>query len=120
MDYAFEITLLFIIAATLVATFARRIRRDKCLRDFSGFNVTLECTDSKVIWGNLRVENTGLELVYPEKHKDGQGHDEASYILYKNEYPKIQALLRFHNRLNDKGKKKRQKDLEKTYHSVLP
>jgi len=113
---AFGITLVFIVVVTLIATFVRRIKRDKCLRDYSDYNVTLLQTDGKQIWGNLRVENTGLELVYSEKQKDDQGHDEATYILYKNEYSKIQFLLRFHAKLTDKWKKEREKDLKCTYH----
>jgi hypothetical protein len=112
----FSITLVFIVIATLIATFVRRIKRDKCLRDYSGYNITLLQTDEKQIWGNLRVENTGLELVYSEKQKDEQGHTEGSYILYKNEYAKIQCLLRYHAKLTDKFKAKREKDLKRTYH----
>ena len=78
--------------------------------------VTLEAKSGKTIWGTLRVENTGLEFVYPEKHKDQQGHDEASYILYKYEYPDIQAVIRFHDDLSEPHKKEREKELKKTYH----
>ena len=115
-DSATAITILFIIFAAGVAAFIRKRSRDKCLRDFERNMVTLEDTSGKTIWGKLRVENTGLEFVYPEKHKDEQGHDEVSYILYKYEYPKIEAVIRFHDELSDKNKKARQKELKKTYH----
>jgi len=78
--------------------------------------VTLEDTAGKTIWGKLRVENTGLEFVYPDKQEDEQGHHEASYILYKYEYPKIGVVIRFHDELSDDNKKAREKELEKTYH----
>ena len=110
------ITIIFIVLATAVAAFVRKRSRDKCLRDFERNMVTLEDTSGKTIWGKLRVENTGLEFVYPEKHKDEEGHDEASYILYKYEYPKIGAVIRFHDELSDENKKTREKELEKTYH----
>ena len=44
--------------------------RDKCLKEFSGYPVTVECS-GKCIWGVLRVENTGLEILYekPESNK---------------------------------------------------
>jgi hypothetical protein len=67
----------------------------------------------------LRVENTGLELNYPAKHKDKEGHDETSYILYKNEYANIQALVRYHDKLSERGKKEREKELKRTYHPTL-
>jgi hypothetical protein len=78
--------------------------------------VTLEDKSGKTIWGKLRVENTGLEFVYPQKQKDKEGHDEASYILYKYEYPNIGAVIRFHDELSDRNKKEREKELKRTYH----
>ncbi len=78
--------------------------------------VTMEDKNGKTIWGSLRVENTGLEFVYSQKHKDEDGHEEASYILYKYEYPDIQAVIRFHDDLSDKNKKAREEELERTYH----
>ncbi len=115
-ESATAITILFIIFAAGVAAFVRKRSRDKCLRDFSANMVTLEETSGKTIWGKLRVENTGLEFVYSEKHKDEQGHDEASYILYKYEYPNIGAVIRFHDELSEQNKKAREKELKRTYH----
>ena len=113
------ITIIFIVLSTVVAAFIRRRSRDKCLKDFSEAIVTLEETGSKIIWGKLNVENTGLEFIYPEKHEDKEGHDETSYILYKYEYPKIAALIRFHDQLGESNKRKREKELNRTYHPGL-
>jgi small nuclear ribonucleoprotein (snRNP)-like protein len=114
------ITIIFIVLATAVGAFIRRTSTDKCLKDFSQNMVTLQQTSGKVIWGILRVENTGLEFVYPAKHKDEQGHDETSYILYKNEFPNIAALICFHDELSEQNKKKRQTELKRAYHPTLP
>jgi len=113
------ITIIFIVLATAVGAFIRKRSRDKCLKDFAQNMVTLENTAGKTIWGKLRVENTGLEFIYPQKHKDEDGHDEASYILYKYEYPNIAAVIRFHDELSESNKKKREKQLEKTYHPTI-
>ena len=110
------ITIVFIVVAAGVAAFVRRKSRDKCLRDFERNMVTLEETSGRIVWGKLRVENTGLEFVYPQKHKDEDGHDEASYILYKYEYPNIGAVVRFHDELSESNKKNREKELKRTYH----
>ncbi len=118
-ESATAITILFIIFAAGVGAFIRKRRKDKCLKDFEQNMVTLEDTSGKTIWGKLRVENTGLEFVYQEKQEDEQGHDEASYILYKYEYPKIGAVIRFHDELSDENKKAREKELEKTYHPTV-
>jgi hypothetical protein len=84
-------TIIFIILAALVGAFARRVTRDKCLKDFAGYLVTLERTDSQTIWGKVNVENTGLEFIYPDIHKDEDGHDETTYILYKISRPAQQG-----------------------------
>jgi hypothetical protein len=114
--YVLTITIVFIILSTFVAAFIRGRKRDKCLKDFAGFFVTLEDASGKAIWGALRVENTGLELVYSSTHEDADGHVESSFILYKYEYANMRAMIRFHDELSEKGAKKRQKDLDKTYH----
>jgi small nuclear ribonucleoprotein (snRNP)-like protein len=96
--------------------FVKGRKKDKCLKDFSQYIVTLEKVDGKEIWGRLRVENTGMELMYEAVCKDADGHLEGSYILYKNEYGNIATLLRYHSKLSDAGKKRRQKQLDRTYH----
>ncbi len=116
MPDTLTITIIFIVLATFVGAFIKRRSRDKCLKDFSGFMVTLEKADRKTIWGKLRIENTGLEMVYENLHKDDQGHDEASYILYKAEYSNIQALVRFHDQLSTDDRARRDSDLARTYH----
>ena len=112
----FVITVIFIVVSTVVAAFIRRVRRDKCLKDFTGDMVTLEEVDGDLICGKLAVENTGLEFVYSVKQGDDVGFDKTSYILYKYEYGNMQVLLRYHDHLSDEGKKAREKELKRTYH----
>jgi len=119
MPDTFAVTIIFIVLTTFVAAFIKKRSRDKCLKDFSENLVTLEERGGKIIWGKLSVENTGLELIYPAKHKDKKGHDETSYILYKYEYPNIQALIRYHDKLSEDNKKERGKELKRTYHPNL-
>lgn len=116
MPNAFALTVIFVIVVTVVAAFVRGRRKDKCLKDFSGSLLTLQDTAGKLIWGNLRVESTGIELVYGSPYKDNEGHDETSYILYKQEYPTLKALIRYHDELDDEASRRREIELEKTYH----
>jgi len=113
---SFWITILFIVIVAAVVVLMRRKSSDKCLKDFSGDMVTLENTSGSMCVGTLQTEHTGLELIYPYKQKSKDGYDETSYILYKYEYPTIQALVRYHDLLDEKGRKKREKELKKTYH----
>ena len=74
----FVITVIFIVVSTVVAAFIRRVRRDKCLKDFTGDMVTLEEVDGDLICGKLAVENTGLEFVYSVKQGDDVGFDKTN------------------------------------------
>jgi hypothetical protein len=116
MQNTFAITVLFIVLATVVVAFIKRVNKDKCLKDFADDVVTLEETTGKIRHGLLNVENTGLELVYPAVQKDDNGNDETSVILYKYEYQNIQALIRYHHELSEHGKQERDKELRTTYH----
>jgi len=113
---AFAITIILIVVVTVVAAFVRGRSKDRCLKDFSGSLVTLQDTTGKLIWGKLRVESTGLELVYSSPYKDSQGHDETSYIIYKQEYATIKTLIRYHDKLDNEAREKRKRELERTYH----
>jgi len=110
------ITILFIVLSAVVAAFIRGRKRDKCLKSFGDFMVTLEDVSGKTIWGTLRVEATGMELLYSQPHKDTDGHIESSYLLYKYEYGNISALSRYHDMLTDNQREQREKELTRTYH----
>jgi hypothetical protein len=116
MDNVLAVTIIFIVLSTVVAAFIRRLKRDKCLKDFSNYMVTVAQTSGKTIHGKLRVEHTGLELIYSAAHHDEDGHEETSFIMYKYEYPDIQALIRYHDELSPGGKETREKELKRTYH----
>jgi hypothetical protein len=38
-----------------------------------------------------------------------------SFLLYKNEFPDIQAVVRYHKDLTEEGKKFRQEDFQRTF-----
>ncbi len=116
MPDTFTITLIFIVCSTFVAAFVRRMRKDKCLIDFSDNLITIELKSGKILKGKLKVESTGLELMHPEIQRDNNVNVETSTILYKYEYPQIQTLIRFHDELSEENKKERDKKLKKTYH----
>ncbi|MEN8127715.1 MAG: hypothetical protein ABFR90_07900 [Planctomycetota bacterium] len=110
------ITVIFIIVSTFVGAFIKGRKKDKCLKAFRDFIVTLEDVSGKHIWGRLNVEATGMELTYTQAHNDTDGHIESSYMLYKYEYGNISALVRFHDYLSEENLKRRDEELKKTYH----
>lgn len=117
MPGAFAITIIFIVATTLVGAFVKGRSKDRCLVDFAEFPVTLELAGGKRIWGNLAVEPTGMELMYGSDYLDEKdGHIERSYIIYKSEFANIEAVIRYHDVLDDKMKKERERKLRRYYH----
>ena len=110
----FAVTIIFIAGCTMIGAFVKGRARDNCLLDFSGYPVTLEKNDGKVIWGKLCVENSGLELFYPEPYTDeAEKHIETSYLLYKSEYGQIKALVRYADDLDRDLAKMRERVIEK-------
>jgi len=102
------ITIIFIVLSTVIGAFVKGRMRDKCLLNFVGDLVNIELKDGKVIWGILRIEATGLELKYKEPYLDkNDNHIETSFVIYKNEYPNIQCIVRFLNELDEESKAKR-------------
>ncbi|MFC1570647.1 hypothetical protein ACFL4E_02575 [Candidatus Omnitrophota bacterium] len=115
MPDTFAITIIFIVLCTVIGAFLKGRSRDRCISDFSGFPVTLEKANGKVVWGDLRVENSGMELVYEVPYMDeADKHLETSSILYKGEYGEIKRLIRYIDALDEKMVAERGKDLEKT------
>lgn len=118
-DNALSITLLFVFISALIGTILKNLSIDKCLRHFDDFHVTLELTNSDLIWGELKMYNTGLELLYRDPRLDSSGHYETSFILYSSEYDHIQSICRYHGDLSPKGRRVREHDIRKTYQPTI-
>ncbi|MEZ4640339.1 MAG: hypothetical protein R2873_16450 [Caldilineaceae bacterium] len=112
----FTVGLVFLV--TLLGSYLRSRRKDPCLASFEDFRITLERTDNKIIWGKLELESTGLELIYSDDVQD-EAHVESSYILYAGEYENIQAIYRYADQLTPEGKRKRARDIERSFHPGL-
>ena len=115
IDWSLIVTLSVIFLITLVGAWLRTRRKDECLKSFDGYQITLERTDNRVVWGNLHLSTTGLELLYREAIQDDQ-HIESSYVLYGTSYNKIQAIYRYADDLTEENKKRRERDLTRWFH----
>lgn len=117
-DLSLLYTLGLIFLATLIGTFLKARRKDPCLRSFEGFHVTLERADNKLVWGVLELESTGFELRYRDDVQD-EKHLESSYILYGKEFGEIQALFRFADELTPENRRRREKEIRRSFHPGL-
>lgn len=116
MDSIFWYTITFIILSALMGALFNARTRDRCLKDFKNFTVTIEEIDGDLAWGDLLVYSTGLELHYHSPHHDADGHNETTYIIYKDQYATIQGIYRYYDQLSEASQKDREKSIRKSYH----
>ena len=115
VDVSLLTTIGLIFAVTLIGAYLRTTVKDPCLRSFAGFHVTLERTNGKLVWGVLRLESTGMELIYKDAVQD-EKHLESSYALYSSEYSDIQAIYRYADNLTPESAAKRERDISRSFH----
>lgn len=113
VDSTFVTILILLALATLVALIQAR-RRDRCLRSFEGFPVTLERAGGNLAWGTLDLYATGIELRYGDPVEADLGHVERSLLLYREEYPSVTALYRFPDALRGEREDERVAALQAT------
>ncbi|MFL7810538.1 MAG: hypothetical protein AB8I80_18010, partial [Anaerolineae bacterium] len=109
------VSIFVILVTSLVGFYVNSRVRDRCLRDFDGYAVTIEHDPGTVVWGRLRTYSAGLEVVYAAAHHDTQGHEENSYILYGSELNGLQAVYRFHDDQLPRNQRRRERDIRRTY-----
>src|SRR4051794_14701498 len=69
----FYITLLFIFLTAIITTVFTKWSRDKCLKFFGSYHVTLERSRGHTSWGRLKVFSSGIELTYDHAYVDPHG-----------------------------------------------
>lgn len=109
------VTLAILLAGALISGFLKGRQKDRCLSDFAGYHVTLERLDGRLVWGELVLHSTGMELIYPSDVQD-EHHIETSYILYREEFPHIQAIYRYCDQMADDQWARRQREMERSFH----
>ncbi len=115
LNNAFTLSLLLVGIGSLVGLYVKAHSRDRCLKDFENYKVTIERTNGKLVWGRLKVYNSGIELEYEHAHRDEEGHVENSYVLYNNEFEQIGAFFRYHDELTEEKKSRRERAIRKVY-----
>jgi hypothetical protein len=118
MDNTLLITLAVLLAGAVISGFLKGRQKDRVLKDFGDYHVTLETLKGRLVWGELHLLATGIELIYPSDVQD-EHHIETSYLLYKDEFPQIQAIYRYLDEMAGPQWKRRQRELQRTFHPRL-
>lgn len=114
---AVDATLLTILVLLALATglaILRARRRDRCLRAFDDFHVTLSELDGDLVWGRAHIYATGLEIEYPKPIVARGGHLERSFLFYKDQFDTMTALYRCPEGLSPDEQDRRAATIEQT------
>jgi len=112
----FYVTLLLIFLTGSVTTVITKWARDKCLKFFHHYHVTLERTRGQTSWGKLKVFSSGIEIVYDHPYVDHRGRKKTSYMIYQQELEQqMLSLLRYHDELDETHQKARVKQVQGTF-----
>jgi hypothetical protein len=104
----FYLTLLIIFLTAIVTTVVTKWSRDKCLKFFHHYHVTLERPRGHTIWGKLKVFPTGIEIVYDHAFVDPHGRKKTSFMVYQGEVDQqILGLFRYHDEMPVEDQKRR-------------
>ena len=95
--FALALTLIFVVA--IIGAFVAARKRDRCLKKFRDYPVTIRRQDGHGLWGRLRVFSKGLELVYAHSPEEPR---KRSFLIYEAELAGILAVYRFIDRLDAK------------------
>ena len=113
MDPTLLAILLLLVFATMLALLQAR-RRDKCLKDFEDYHISLAEKGGDLTWGQVQVFTTGLEIVYVEPIQAKQGHLERSFIFYREQYEAMDALYRYPQGLTQAEQERRRQVIAQT------
>ena len=112
----FYLSLLFIFLTAVVTTVVTKWSRDKCLKFFHGYHVTLERNRGQTTWGTLKVFSSGIEIIYDHAFVDVRGRKKTSYLMYQPDVDQqLLSVLRYEDELDDKQRARRKKQVHRTF-----
>jgi len=110
----FALTILLIFLVAIIGTFLKSRSKDKCMKDFEGYDVTIETADGRDAYGELRVYSNAVELQYALPRKAPDGNVETTFIFYDKQYNDLRRICRYSDGLTKEDVVRREKDLRRT------
>src|SRR4051812_1148748 len=112
----FYLTLLFIFLTAIVTAVLTKWAKDKCLKLFHDYHVTIERFRGQTSWGDLRVFSSGIEIIYDHPFVDVRGRKKTSYLYYQPELEtQVLSLLRYHAELTPDEQRDRKLQIHRTF-----
>ncbi|HEV8608139.1 MAG TPA: hypothetical protein VGQ99_22580 [Tepidisphaeraceae bacterium] len=112
----FYITLLIIFVTAILTTVLAKWSRDKCLKFFKGYRITLERYRGQALWGRLKVFSSGVEIVYDHAYVDPHSRRKTSYLFYQPELEtQVLSIFRHHGQLPAQEQARRLSQVHATF-----
>lgn len=108
------LTILLLLAFATVLALVQARRRDKCLRAFEGFHITMAEKGGDLCWGTPTVYASGMEIAYATPVETRDGHQEYSFLFYKEQYDAMDALYRHPEGLTQAQQRQREVVIRRT------
>jgi hypothetical protein len=100
-DNALGIMIALIFLTAIISTFVAARNRDRCLKKFNRFDVTLIEQSGRAIWGTLRVFSKGLEVIFSAPFTDDGRIYKESFLYYQNELSRMLTVTRYLDEIVD-------------------
>lgn len=112
----FYLTLSVIFLSAILGTVLTKWARDKCLKFFAGYHVTLERARGQTLWGTLKVFSSGVEITYDHPYVDPHGRQKTSHLFYQQDLDNaVLSLIRYEAELDEDTRKRRRGQVEATF-----
>lgn len=112
---ALGLTFVFLVA--VIGAFIAARKRDRCLKRFREFTVTLREQGGRTIWGRLKVFSKGMELVFETPYDRPA---KRSFLIYEAEFGRLLMLYRFADRLSEREVRRRRRQVTRLAEPPLP
>jgi len=116
-NHPLAVALAFLFLVAMVGAFVAARKRDRCLKKFRGFPVTLTEQSGRRIWGALKVFSAGLELVYEAPFDQPP---KRSFLMYEGDLGRLLSLARFTDRLDPDKAAERERQARRLAHPGPP
>ncbi|MFB3430934.1 MAG: hypothetical protein ABL309_08435 [Phycisphaerales bacterium] len=119
LDNAFWLSVGVIFMITIISAFIRRRQRDRCVKLFNDFHVTVLSAKADPIWGDLCVTSEGVEVIFDAEYLTRRGLSKTSALVYAEELNDAIALCRPFLGLNGQEMRDRERQLRRSINPNL-
>lgn len=122
LDNSLGIMLALIFLAAIIGAFVSQRQRDRCLKRFHHYSVTIAEQTGRAVWGMLKVFSNGVEIRFTEPGEPAADQPgKRSFLYYQTELAKLLTITRYLDEMTAGGElARRMRQLRKMARPGLP